>query len=50
MRACATYSILSLIVACIGRDSVAVFSSSGRMRQETISSHLNFNNQQAEMS
>ena len=28
-QACATYSILSLIIACIGRDSVAVFSGPG---------------------
>ena len=37
----ATYSILSLNVVCSGRDSVALFSGTGRARQKTISSHLN---------
>ena len=37
-RALAIYS--NSIVACISRDSVAVFSGLGRARQETISSHL----------
>ena len=39
-RVHATYFILSLIFACISRDSVALFSGPGRARQETVSSHL----------
>ena len=36
----AAYSISSLNVVCSGRDSVALFSGTGRARQKTISSHL----------
>ena len=36
----ATYSISSLNVVCIGRDSVAGFSGTGHACKKTISSHL----------
>ena len=48
-QARATYSILSSVVACIGCDSVAVFSGPGYAHQETISSYLNNNKSVNEM-